>query len=359
MRTGFQTRGIVTLLIACTFVAVGCGDDTSTSSPTPDAVSDTDTVSDADADVEPGGPNDTLKDSIAFNELVMRCTHNSYHRRPDFDVVPATFDYGDLPLSDQLDAGVRAFELDIHTGENFPVLHIPVIDPNSVCADLEVCFGDIASWSERNPTHQMLVVWIEVKDELDAGTITDYAELDRVIRTAIGEERIYTMDDFMRGEASPRAALDAKGWPTVGETRGRVAVVLLDVDEPHYGSYRAYAGDDERAMFSRARAEDYEEPWAVFAKIDNPSRGDEIQAALDFDMMVASNTGAADDTDEANESQLDDGLENGTHMLCDDFPVARAGDRYSLDRLSFFPSGCNAKTASADCVPSSRPPADL
>lgn len=301
-----------------------------------------------------GGPTDTLDDALRVNELVMRCTHNSYHMRPRV-LGDASHDYEHLPLDQQLDAGVRAFELDVHPGRDFPVLHIPFIDPLSTCENIGACLSVVRDWSERNAGHHLIIVWVEIKDELSRETITDYTGFDAIIRASLGEERLYTMADMLRGELDLRASIDHQGWPTVGETRDKVLVVLLDTDEPHYSSYRAYAPLAERAMFSRARVEDYRAPWAAIAKIDDPEAGDRIQEALDADLLVASNVGSADRSFEANRQRLDAGLANGSHMLCDDFPTPRGEGEYWLDIPEFYPTGCNAVTAPDDCVHSQRP----
>lgn len=290
-------------------------------------------------------PHDTLDDTLAFNEIAMRCTHNSYHRQAA-NPIHASHYYEHAPLDVQLgEYGVRAFELDVHSGDDFPVLHIPIFDKETTCDTLESCLGVIASWSERNPRHHMVVVWIEVKDELDRKRIKDYDAFDAAVLRGVGEERIYTPADFRRGHATLRDALDAEGWPTVGDTRGRVMVVLLDTDAPHYEGYRE--GGREGVLFSRAALEDRDAPWAVVAKVDNPADGESIGLALASDMLVASNTGGADGSDEDNQARLDAAVANGVHMLCDDYPAPVEGRGYWMELAGWEPSRCNPVTAGA------------
>lgn len=298
-------------------------------------------------DAGKGAPTDTLDDSLAFNEIAMRCTHNSYHIQQDFLLDPS-HGYDHAPLDVQLgEYGVRAFELDIHPGEGFPVLHIPMLDERSTCENLETCLGVMASWSKANPHHHMVVVWIEVKDELHLSRqIDDYDALDAAIERGVGAGRLYRPSDFRRGHATLRDALDAEGWPTVGETRGRMMVVLLDTDAPHYEGYRE--GGREGAMFSRARMEDRFEPWAVVAKHDNPADVANIQLALEANMLVASNIGSAGSTYEHSQARLDAAVANGVHMLCDDFPAPVEGQEYWLELPGWEPSTCNVVTAGAD-----------
>lgn len=290
---------------------------------------------------------DTLDDALRFNEIAMRCTHNSYHMRPS-RVGHPSHNYEHAPLDVQLGAhGVRAFEIDVHGGDGYPVLHIPRLDPLSTCENITACLETIAAWSKAHPGHQMIVVWIEMKDELSVTKIKDYDNFDATVERALGRNRLYTPTDFARHALSPRAALAAHGWPTVGETRDRVMLVLLDTDAPHYEGYRA--DGRQGVMFSNARAADYTAPWAVVTKVNDPRRSVEIADALALDLLVASNVGGAEDSDDTNQERLDAALRNGSHMLCDDFPAPVEERAYWLDIPAWDPSGCNAVTAPATC----------
>ncbi|MBA3546146.1 MAG: hypothetical protein H0T76_06675 [Nannocystis sp.] len=294
------------------------------------------------------GPDELLR----VTDVTMRCTHNSYHIEPamPFD---DSHRYTQAPLDVQLgDLGVRAFELDVHSGAGFPVHHIPFgVDDLSTCADLGACLGVIDGWSAANPAHHLLVVWIEIKDELDGVFIEDYAAFDAVIRGALPPERLYEPDEFKRGQATLREALLAEGWPTLGETRGQVMVVLLDVDDPHNRDYtKDYTTLDGRAMFARAGDSQYEMPWAVIAKIDDPTDGPAIAAARAAGLLIASNTGSAGKSDADNAARLQGGIDNGSHMLCDDFPAAVPGQDYVLDLPGGAPSICNPQTAPKACT---------
>lgn len=295
------------------------------------------------------GPDDALR----ITDITMRCTHNSYHIEPaePFD---DSHRYTQAPLDVQLgEQGVRAFELDVHSGAGYPVQHIPFgIDDLSTCPDLGACLGVINAWSAANAGHHLLVVWIEIKDELDGVSIEDYAAFDGVIRGALPPERLYEPDEFKRGHATMREALLAEGWPTIAETRGQVMLVLLDVDLPHNRDYtRNYTNVDGRAMFARASETQYELPWGVIAKIDDPTDAPAIAAARAAGLLIASNTGSAGTSDDDNAASLLGGISNGANMLCDDFPAPVSGQTYYLDLPGGTPSICNPQTAPKECTP--------
>lgn len=292
-----------------------------------------------------------LDDVLRINEVAMRCTHNSYHVQPA-NPIDESHRYTHDPLDVQLGShGVRAFELDIHPGDDFPVYHIPFVDKETTCATLRDCLTTIDGWSRENPDHHLIVVWIEIKDDLDFAKIRDYEALDLLIRESLGQ-RLYTPDDLQGDYDSPRARLDEAGWPTLGDTRGRVALVLLNTDSRHSPAYtREGEGTAGRAMFARVDSGNYRASWAAFAKVNNPRDGEAIQGALDAGLMVASNVGSAGGTDAENTEKLAAGLINGSHMLCDDFPAPVEGLDYVLDLPGGTPSVCNAKTASDACRP--------
>ena len=321
----------------------------------PDAVPDDDAPTDAadgssqaDATTIPNYDSD-----VRINEITMRCTHNSYHRRPEV-LADSSHDYEHAPLDIQLgEQGVRAFELDVHAGEGFPVFHIPFgVDDLTTCANIGECLGTIATWSRANPGHHLVVVWVEIKDELDLERITDYAAYDAAVRAAVPEDQLYTPLDFRRGTESERASVDSLGWPTVDETRGQILIVLLDTDDPHASGYRAWSeSSGDPVMFTRADDDQYGEPWAVIAKINNPTASAEIAAAHAANMMIASNTGSPSGALEENQFRRTEGVANGVHMLCDDFP-APVPERDPTDWLDLpggSPSICNQVTASEAC----------
>jgi hypothetical protein len=367
-RNSLVTWRDVTAILLCPLLACS---DAEPAAEAPDGEADTDigaeTSIDADtvptdviaADAADGStPADTIAipdydSDVRINEITMRCTHNSYHRRPEL-LADSSHDYEHAPLDVQLgEQGVRAFELDVHAGDGFPVFHIPFgVDDLTTCANIGECLGTMSTWSRANPGHHLVMVWVEIKDELDLERITDYAAYDAAVRAAVPEDQLYTPMDFRRGLESERASVDALGWPTVDETRGQILVVLLDTDEPHASGYRAWSeSNGDPVMFTRADDDQYGEPWAVIAKINNPTAAEEIAAAHAANMMIASNTGSPSGTVDDNQSRRNQGVQNGVHMLCDDFPapVPERDPTDWLDLAGGSPSICNVVTASDEC----------
>jgi hypothetical protein len=207
--------------------------------------------------------------SVRLNEIQVVGSHNSYHRRPEVELYAMVdrraraWDYHHPPLPEQLDAGFRAFELDVFVDDEggryarpltirgrghepefespgFKVLHVPDLDQGSNCPRLEGCLMDLAAWSAANPAHLPIVVMLEcmsfaVGDRL----FLDFAEalpwerrhvaaLESLVRSTLGDERLITPDMVRGRHATLADAIRSDGWPEVESMRGRVLFVLTE-----------------------------------------------------------------------------------------------------------------------------------
>lgn len=290
---------------------------------------------------------------LTLDHAQVKGTHNSYHLEPalPFD---ASHEYSHAPLAVQLgEQGVRAFELDVHEGlDGFEVYHITVIDPEATCDSLPGCLGEIHTWSEQHPQHLPIVVWIEIKDST-GGLPIDAADLDMLddaIRAALPEGELFAPDDLQGAFPSVRAALEAEGWPTIESLRGRVLVVLLNVDDGHAEDYTAgYTSLSGRAMFARATPSQFALPWAAIAKLGIYDDAD-IAAAHAGRMLIATNVCSSGDDDGECEDRLAAAEAAGIHMLKDDFPAKVDDMQYFLDLPDGSPARCNPVTAPPTCT---------
>ncbi len=288
--------------------------------------------------------------AIHVDELQAKGTHNSYHVQPLVPFDPS-HKYTHAPLPTQLgEQGVRAFEIDIHLHEDgFRVYHLLAVDPISNCYSLVDCATAIRDWSNAHRGHAPIQVWIEVKDDLGGFPIDDLGQVDTLLRGVLGDDRLFTPDDLAAGYASPRARLDAVGWPTLGELRGKVMFMLLDGDA-HRDDYThggtTLAG---RVMFATADPNQFALPWAAVSKINDPA-DPEIAAAHAARILVASNScGAGSTTAECDVSRAA-GLANGVQMLMDDFPAPVSSRPDWLDIPGGTPERCNPVTAGPSCT---------
>lgn len=240
---------------------------------------------------------------LRMNDIQVVGSHNSFKtripaavmeelRRRDPKMAEA-LDYYHLPLSAQLDAGVRQLEIDIFAdpeggryaapkGEallspaerararqegfdeaamrkpGYKVLHIPDVDYRVVCPTLIACLTEVDAWSRAHPGHLPIMLTLNAADTANTHEITQPLPLDDArlldaldaeIRTALPGKRLITPDE-VRGDAATLAeAVKTEGWPTLKAARGRI-YVLFDVRQTVSDVYRAgHPSLRGRAMF--------------------------------------------------------------------------------------------------------------
>ena len=303
------------------------------------------------------GPPYPLDEVLGIDHLQMGGTHNSYHVEPE-NPIDDSHRYTHAPPFEQLDGqGVRAFELDIHLDDDglpLSVYHIKInqarIDAESNCELLIDCLTQMREWADINRGHMPIMTWIEVKDDVGGLPIADLDQFEDEVLSVIPRSRIFTPDD-LRGEYdSVRAALDAEGWPRLAEARNKFMFLILEGGPIRDVYTRELTSLSGRLAFIDADPGQFDMPWAAVTKINNPADSDNIAAAHAAHLLVASNTCGADESDVACQAALDAGLENGVHMLMDDFPVAIPTREYFLDLPDGNPGRCNPVTAPPECT---------
>ncbi len=319
----------------------------------PTTSSGSDSTGPADPDTTTGGSN-PLDDVLRLHHVQVKGTHNSYHLEPALPFDPS-HEYSHAPLAEQLESqGVRAFELDVHreVDGTLEVYHIIGIDNQTTCDTLDECLQQLKSWSDAHPEHLPIIVWLELKDDT-GGLPLDTPEalqlLDDVVTTAIPPEQLLSPDDVQAGYPTLRERLQTEGWPTLGELRGQILVTILDTDAPaevYTSGYTTLAG---RPLFVRAGSDQLELPWAAIAKL-GIGETDAISAAIASNILLATNVCGAGDSDDDCFAARDQAMDEGFHMLKDDFPAPVDDREYWLDFPDGNPARCNPVTAPPECT---------
>ena len=277
--------------------------------------------------VAPAYPLDAV---LQVNDIQVIGTHNSYHLRPPRTLAPGDVaDYEHPALDEQLNRqGVRTFELDVFNGPGFPVAHTPVIDATSNCPDLATCLGVLRSWSSAHPGHVPIFVLIEPKTQtlvLDKTFVAwDAAAIPRIddtVRRALPPGQLLTPDQVRGKSSTLRAAVVGRGWPTLGTTRGRIAVVL-NTAGPVRDLYLAGRPALEGApLFVTA---DERAPSAAVLKRDEPAAG-EVRRLAAQGFIVRSLTDDRNVEARANDhTRANIAIDNGVQLVSSDYPVADA-----------------------------------
>ncbi len=301
----------------------------------------------------PGPLDDTL--TLAASQALG--THNSTHIEPETPLDPS-WEYTMRPLSSQLDAlGMRQIELDIHLHKSlgYQVFHLPGVDDSTTCLQLSDCLIEIKDWSDANPCHLPLTVWIEPKDDIDEAA-ADYQQLSGHwddLEAAILEiwpvERLIRPDDVRGGHATLPDAIAAQGWPTLAKTRGKVLFALLDSGEARAEYLAGTTAAEGKLIFPRA--EDPAEDFAAIFKLDDPvSEFDAIQARVAEGFLVTCTADGVGDPAEDNAAGLELALSAGCQSISTNAPAPDALDGYSASVPEGTPARCNPVSAPEGCT---------
>jgi hypothetical protein len=290
---------------------------------------------------------------LRLNHLQVTGTHNSYHVQTAYPI-DASHKYTHKPLDQQLEGGVRTLELDLHAGDDgMLVYHIFALDQQTTCTKLFDCLTVIKGWSDAHPKHTPIFVWFEIKNDTSAPVvgkkIEDVGDVDTEVRAVFPENQIITPAFVQSHYASLRDRVVVEGWPKLTDVAGKIMFVLLNRDDLTKGYTHEYKDLTGRLMFANTTSDQFELPWAVITKIDDPNDGTTAAAALSARMLVCTNVCSVDKADDVCEANLSAAVANGFHMLEDDLPFPIDGRSYYL-HLPMGSPGCNPATAPAGCT---------
>ena len=303
-----------------------------------------------------------LDGKLRTNQVQVLATHNSYHIQQDAPIQSSpTTQYTHAPLDQQLDLGVRGFEIDVVNAPDgsFPVVHTPVVDATSNCTPLAQCLQVIRTWSEAHPGHAPIFVLIEPKND-DVDFVIDPTlrrfdaagldQLDKTVRSSLGRGLI--TPDSVRGKSKTlRGAVTGRGWPTLAKTRGKTLVALNTGGTIRGAFLQGHPSLERRAMFVTA---DEQSPAAAVIKMDDPDEA-RIQALVKQGFIVRTRADA--DLIEARNndtSRREIALRSGAQIVSTDFEVAvpAIGGDYVVQIPGGTPARCDPINAPKNCRPS-------
>jgi hypothetical protein len=259
---------------------------------------------------------------VHLNQVQVLGSHNSYHIEPVpsliglyliFDDSAFELRYTHRPLDQQFgELGVRQIELDVFAdpdgglyadpvglrfrdGFDIPVpsipelvppgnkvLHIQDLDWDTTCQFFVECLGVVKAWSDANPGHLPILVLVEAKDEIAPDPLglgfaipiefegPEFDTLDAEIRSVFPPGQLITPDDVRGSFGSLRDAVLTRGWPSLGDSRGKVLFALDNFDK-RFIYQDGHPSLEGRVMFVDA-VPDGEDPEdaAAFVKVNGP-----------------------------------------------------------------------------------------
>lgn len=307
-----------------------------------------------------GGPTTTVAhdDAVGLNQVQVIGSHNSYHVS-NFDQIggisplAATLDYTHDPLPEQLDEGLRSFELDVFLQDDgkLHVLHFPDFDPITTCDLFTDCLDQIHTWSEANPDHVPLGVLVEVKSPAQELGTAGMDQIDEDIRSVFAEDDLITPDDI-RGDAATLAEAVPEGWPTLGESRGQVMFAMDNGDEVRDLYVDGHPSLEDRVLFTSSEEG---RPDAAFIKLNDPTDSlADIQRLVEAGYIVR--TRADSDLLNAQNGEIEDrenAFVSGAQWISTDYPATEPPAPDSGYTVA-FPDGtfarCNPVNAPDTCV---------
>jgi hypothetical protein len=293
---------------------------------------------------------DAVPSTLRLDHLQGLGTHNSYHLAPSAPI--QAWSYSHRPLDEQLEIGVRQFELDLfHDAEagDFEVLHIRSIDEQTTCPTLTECLTTMSAWSQTHPHHHPIVVLLEPKDSVnEAGAAAWVDALETIVAASWPVERMLLPSAIARDHGSLRAGLEAEGWPLIDEVRGRALFVLHTA-----GPLRdeLVARDTDATLFFPDAMGDLDVDHAAFHSMNDPIGGAQaIATVVGAGHLVRTRADADNVEPTANDvTRRDAALDSGAHFISTDWPEPAASG-YVVTIPDGTPSRCNPLRAPAECT---------
>ncbi len=337
--------------------------------------------------------------NLHLNDIVTVGTHNSYKTAlPDAVMAlvraaaPARadeLDYRHRPLSEQLDAGARQIEIDVYADPaggrfldpaalraagvrldparraalaepGFKVMHVQDVDVLSTCVTLRACLGTIRRWSIAHPDHAPILLMFNAKADpspVPGGTAAlpfdapTFDALDREIRAVFPPAAMITPDDVQRGWPTLRDAVTHGGWPTLGQSRGKV-LFALDEDAPVVARYRgARRSLEGRVFFINT---DEASPAAAYLTLNDPIEDTaRIRAAVRAGFIVRTRADSGTAEARANDTRRREAaLASGAQFVSTDYlwPEPKLANGYQVRLPGGAAVACNPLRAAARCA---------
>ncbi|MDP0491747.1 MAG: Ca2+-dependent phosphoinositide-specific phospholipase C [Verrucomicrobiota bacterium JB023] len=292
-------------------------------------------------------------------------THNSYHLEPgaaekEFIALKSkkqvmALEYSHPPLKEQFDQGIRQIELDLFAdpeGGRFAepavfklaaakggtqpeaindsegklkkpgtkVLHFPEFDFRSNYLTLTDALAEVRQWSLKNPKHFPILVLLELKGSARNWEADALLEFEQEILTAIPKGHLLTPDDVRGRHANLRSAIEADGWPSLDESRGRIILALDNTNEvlAHYLEPDPLVKG--RLMFPSCPSEDH--PSAAWFKMNDPVKEFElIKSRTEAGFLVRTRADSGTWQARRNDvSRRDTAFASGAQFISTDFP---------------------------------------
>lgn len=291
--------------------------------------------------------NFQIEEDLPINHYQCIGSHNSYKEFIDpqlIKIIDKTdtsrrttkgLEYHHIGLSEQLNLGLRALEIDIYADEKggkyanpkglamagkqanrpydvegvmnepgFKVLHVQEIDFRSNCLTFKNCLQELKLWSINHPNHEPIYITMNAKDDTiklpnftkpEKFTPEVYDQLDNVILSILGKQKLIIPDDIRGNLATLEEAVLKKGWSKMSKSRGKFLFVLDEGKSKTDDYIKNHASLKGRVLFTNSPVGTPEAAFLImnsaikdFEKIkENVKKGYIVRTRADADTREA------------------------------------------------------------------------
>ena len=255
----------------------------------------------------------------------------------------------------------------------FKTLHIQDIDFETTCTTFVACLAQVKAWSDANPSHVPIMILVEAKQGavIDAADIpiagltfteapaigpAELDALDAEILSVMGTAKLIRPDDVRGGAATLEEAVVTTGWPTLGESRGKVLFMMDNAGQLRTDYLAGHPTLENRVMFTNSTPG---QPDAAFVQRNEPRGADtaEIQALVEAGYVVRTRADTPNaEARSGDTTRRDAALASGAQWVSSDYFVPGRAAPLGSDYVATLPGGgparCNPVNAPASCVSS-------
>ncbi|WP_224245485.1 Ca2+-dependent phosphoinositide-specific phospholipase C [Hyalangium gracile] len=220
-----------------------------------------------------------------YNQVQQKHSHNTYQRHESlveqllyYSVRSIELDIHSVYLRDPL----SGFEVPVAAGE-WAVYHTNG-DRETNCAHLSECLDRLAAFSQALPQHEVVTVWLELKDEDSFRPDHTPDQLDALLESKLGKERILEPKDLLdacpsAGGNLARSVLPPCAWPELSSLRGKFVFVVL----ANASAYQDAKYPSQRLAFRQVGAGSFDpdnpaSAGGIFFNTADASQADEVTA---------------------------------------------------------------------------------
>ena len=259
---------------------------------------------------------------LRLNQVQVIGSHNSYKQAIDpklFRVLQkadsasmSKIDYEHLSLSEQLNKGLLALEIDVYADTQggkyahpkgldlapgqapydaaglmkqpgFKVFHIQDLDYRSNAPTFKLALQELKKWSLAHPTHHPVFITMNAKSEAlprpgltvpEPFTAAVFDALDQEIRDNLGADQLLTPDQVRGTYPTLESAVLHHRWPTLAAAQGKFVFVLDELGEKRATYIQGHPSLRGRVLFADA------EPGTPEAAIHILNNAKQDQAAI-------------------------------------------------------------------------------